>query len=427
MIRGTVSTTSTRIDGTRVRYRVLRMAFLLAIVTYLDRVCISIAAPAIVDDLGITLLQMGTAFSAFTLAYSLFEVPSGWLGDRIGPRRVLTRIVLWWSAFTMLTGLVQGLRSLIVVRFLFGAGEAGAFPNVMRSFATWFPARERGMASGVVFFGTRLGGALAAPIVLVLIQHWGWRACFYAFGVLGVFWAWAWQRFYRDRPADHPDVNAAELSWIDDGRSPTAPPPTPWRRLISSGNLYAICAMYFGYAYGLYFYFTWLPTYLVRELGFSPLGSGFFASLPFILAGIANLAGGWCTDRLARTHGLRHARVTLGCVSFATSAALIVGSLTVPGPVPKALLLALALASADFALSACWAVCLDIGAEHAGVITACMNSVGNIGGLAGPIVVGYMVDTWHSWTMPLYVTAGVYAFGALAWLAIDPRRRITST
>jgi MFS transporter, ACS family, glucarate transporter len=403
------------------------MAFLLAIVTYLDRVCISIAAPAIVEDLGITLLQMGTAFSAFTLAYSLFEIPSGWLGDRIGPRRVLTRIVLWWSAFTMLTGLVQGLRSLIVVRFLFGAGEAGAFPNVMRAFATWFPARERGTASGVVFFGTRLGGALAAPLVLVLIQRWGWRACFYAFGVLGVVWAWAWQRSYRDRPADHPDVSAAELSWIDEGRSPAAPPPTPWRQLASSGNLYAICAMYFGYAYGLYFYFTWLPTYLVRELGFSPLGSGFFASLPFILAGIANLAGGWSTDRLARTHGLRHARVTLGCISFATSAALIVGSLTVPGSVPKALLLALALASADFALSACWAVCLDIGAEHAGVITACMNSVGNLGGLAGPIVVGYMVDTWHSWTMPLYVTAGVYAFGALAWLAIDPRRRITPT
>jgi len=401
------------------------MAFLLAIVTYLDRVCISIAAPAIVDELGITLLQMGTAFSAFTLAYSLFEIPSGWLGDRIGPRRVLTRIVLWWSAFTMLTGFVQGLRSLIVVRFLFGAGEAGAFPNVMRSFATWFPARERGMASGVVFFGTRLGGALAAPLVLVVIQRWGWRACFYAFGVLGVVWAWAWQRSYRDRPADHPDVNAAELSWINEGRSPAALPATPWRQLASSGNLYAICAMYFGYAYGLYFYFTWLPTYLVRELGFSPLGSGFFASLPFILAGIANLAGGWCTDRLARTHGLRHARVTLGCVSFATSAALIVGSLTVPGSVPKAVLLALALASADFALSACWAVCLDIGAEHAGVVTACMNSVGNLGGLAGPIVVGYMVDTWHSWTMPLYVTAGVYAFGALAWLAIDPRRRIT--
>ncbi|HEY1304565.1 MAG TPA: MFS transporter [Vicinamibacterales bacterium] len=414
--------------GSRVRFRVLRMAFLLAIVTYLDRVCISVAAPYIIEELGITLLQMGTAFSAFTLAYSLFEVPSGWLGDRIGARHVLTRIVLWWSAFTMLTGLVRGFQSLVAVRFLFGAGEAGAFPNVMRSFATWFPAPERGKASGVVFLGTRLGGALAAPLVLVLIQWWGWRACFLAFGVLGVAWAWAWQRSYRDRPEDHPDIDAIELAQITEGRAASArTPPTPWLALLSSGNLYAICAMYFGYAYGLYFYFTWLPTYLVRELGFSMIGSGFFASLPFLLAGLANVAGGWCTDRLARTHGLRHARVTLGSLSFATSAALIVASLTVHESVAKALLLAVALASADFALSACWAVCLDIGAEHAGVITACMNSVGNLGGLAGPIVVGFMVDRWHSWTMPLYVTAAVYVFGALAWLAVDPRRRIDTT
>ena len=410
--------------GTRVRFRVLRMAFALAVITYLDRVCISIAAPFIVEDLGITLLQMGTAFSAFTLAYSLFEVPSGWLGDRIGPRRVLTRIVLWWSVCTMATGLSRGVNSLVAIRFLFGAGEAGAFPNLARSFSYWFPPRERGMANGVLFFGTRLGGALAAPAVLLLIQRWGWRACFFAFGTLGFAWAMWWVRLYRDRPADHPDVDAAELAWINAERLALEPSSTPWASILSSVNLYAICAMYFGYAYGLYFYFTWLPTYLVRELGFSQLSGGFFASLPFVLAGIANLAGGWTTDRLARTHGLRHARVTLGCVSFATSAALILASTLSADPVSKAVLLALALGSADFALSACWAVCLDIGAAHAGVITAFMNTIGNIGGFIGPIVVGYMVDQWHSWTMPLYLTAGVYTFGALAWLAIDPNKRI---
>ena len=175
------------------------MAFTLAVITYLDRVCISIAAPFIIDDLGITLLQMGTAFSAFTLAYSLFEVPSGWLGDRIGPRRVLTRIVLWWSVFTMLTGLARGVTSLVAIRFLFGAGEAGAFPNVARSFSNWFPARERGMANGVLFFGRAMGGALAAPAVLLVIQYWGWRASFFAFGTLGFAWALWWQRSYRCR------------------------------------------------------------------------------------------------------------------------------------------------------------------------------------------------------------------------------------
>src|SRR6185295_3637260 len=150
--------------GSRVRYRVLWMAFLLAIITFLDRVCISIAAPYMMDDLGLTMVQMSLVFSAFTLAYSLFEVPSGWLGDVMGPRRVLTRIVLWWSAFTMLTGAVQGNRSLLVVRFLFGAGEAGAFPNIMRAFARWFPLVERGRASGIMFLGSRLGGMLSIPL-----------------------------------------------------------------------------------------------------------------------------------------------------------------------------------------------------------------------------------------------------------------------
>ena len=411
--------------GSRVRYRVLWMAFLLAIITFLDRVCISFAAPRMMEDLGLTMVQMSLVFSAFTLAYSLFEVPSGWLRDVLGPRRVLTRIVLWWSAFTMLTGAAQGNASLLAIRFLFGAGEAGAFPNAVRSFSQWFPARERGKANGVLFFGSRLGGALTAPLALALIQGWGWRATFVAFGSIGAVWAVVWFSTYRDRPADHPDVDAAELAWIaQDGPAAAHPVATPWAALLSSPNLYAICAMYFALGYGLYFYFTWLPTYLTRELGFSLATGGFFSALPFLLAGAANLAGGWYTDHLARTRGLRTARCTLGSLSFATCAALLLASTVIPSPIVKALLLALALASADFALSACWAVCLDVGAAHAGVVTGFMNTSGNLGGLIGPLVVGLMVERWQSWTYPFYVTAAVYMMGAMAWLWIDPERRI---
>ena len=416
----------------RVRFRVRRLAFWLAIITYLDRVCISVAAPFMMDDLGLTIVQMGMVFSAFTLAYSLFEVPSGWLGDVMGPRRVLTRIVLWWSAFTMATGLAQGLRSLVLIRFLFGAGEAGAFPNAVRSFATWFPVRERGMANGVLFFGSRLGGALTAPLALFLVRQYGWRASFVAFGALGIVWAAIWFRSYRDRPADHPDIHPSELAWIaQDGDGTTggragdaAHTATPWRTLLGSRNLYAICAMYFAFGYGLYFYFTWLPTYLLNELHFSLVTSGVFASLPFVFAGAANLAGGWTTDRLARAGNLRAARVGVGATSFATCAGLVVLSTIVEAPVAKAVLLALALASADFALGACWAVCLDVGAAHAGVVTGFMNTFGNFGGLVGPLVVSLMVERWQSWTYPFYVTAAVYAMGALAWLAIDPTRRV---
>src|SRR5207244_3950972 len=192
----------------RVRGRVLAFAFLLTVITYLDRVCISAAAPAIMAELHLSVLQMSAVFSAFVLAYSLFEILSGWLGDVRGPRRVLTRIVLWWSAFTMLTGSVQGFRSLITVRFLFGAGEAGAFPNIIRSFARWFPLRERGRASGVMFLGSRLGGMLSAPIALLLINRVGWRASFVVFGAIGFVWAAAWAAWYRDRPAGDPGVTA---------------------------------------------------------------------------------------------------------------------------------------------------------------------------------------------------------------------------
>jgi MFS transporter, ACS family, glucarate transporter len=409
---------------TRTRRRVLIFAFLLSVVTYLDRICISAAAPYIMADLGLTVLQMSVVFSAFTLAYSLFEIPSGWLADVRGPRRMLTRIVVWWSAFTMLTAAAAGFRSLVVIRFLFGAGEAGAFPTVARSFSRWFPRRERGTANGVLFLGSRIGGMLSAPLALLLIRHWGWRPAFIVFGTLGIAWAVAWYAWYRDRPSDHPGVNAGEVAWIEqDGESATGGA-TPWRALLASRNLHAICAMYFAFGYGLYFYFTWLPTYLVRELGFSVLAGGMFSALPFALAGIADLAGGRVTDYLARTRGLRTARCRLGFASFFTCSILVMLSTVAPHPVAKAVLLAFALASADFALGACWAVCLDVGSAHAGVVTGFMNTFGNLGGLIGPLVVGFAVDRWHSWTFPFYVTAAVYAAGALAWLVIQPDRRI---
>ena len=416
--------------GSRVRGDVLTFAFLLAVVTYLDRVCISAAAPFIMNDLHLTVLQMSIVFSAFTLAYSLFEIPSGWLGDVRGPRRVLTRIVLWWSAFTMLTGAAAGLTSLAGIRFLFGAGEAGAFPNMARALSRWFPSRERGKANGVMFFGSRVGGMLSAPVALLLIGTVGWRSTFVMFGVLGLVWASAWYAWYRDRPADHPGVDAEELAWIEQDRlhAPAAatdgPRHTPWRTLLASRNLYAICAMYFAYGYGLYFYFTWLPTYLTRVLGFSALRGGLFAALPFLLAGLANLGGGWLTDHLARTRGLRVARCGMGFAGFLTCALLVLASILAPQPVAKAVLLAFALGSVDLALGACWAVCLDVGVDHAGVVTGFMNTVGNVGGLLAPLVVGIAVDRWHSWTIPFYITAAIYAAGAAAWLAIDPYQRV---
>jgi ACS family glucarate transporter-like MFS transporter len=339
---------------------------------------------------------------------------------------------LWWSAFTMLTGVARGLQSLVAIRFLFGAGEAGAFPNIARSFSMWFPRTERGRANGLMFLGSRMGGMLSGLIVLPLVLRWGWRASFVFLGTFGLAWAAAWYAWYRDRPEEHSGVNDAEraLIRVDAGEparmrdSGTRHESTPWAVLLRSRNLYAICAMYFAFGYGLYFYFTWLPTYLIDVLGFSAFSSGLFASLPFLLAGLADVIGGWLTDHLTRLHGLRVGRCYLGCLAFLTGAALLFASTTAGTPVLKAILIAMALASADLALGACWAVPIDIAPAHAGVITGCMNTLGNIGGLIGPMVVGIAVDRWHSWTFPFYVTALMYAGGAIAWLAIDPTRAI---
>jgi MFS family permease len=417
----------------RARITLLWFGFLIAVITYLDRVCISAAAPYITDELHLTNAQMARVLSAFALAYAVFEVPSGWLADVIGPRKVLTRIVIWWSAFTMLTSTATGYSSLLATRFLFGAGEAGALPSTSNAVARWFPLSERGKANGAILFGTRVGGMIGVPLVLVLITRWGWRASFVIVGSIGLVWAAAWYAWFRDTPSAHPSVSATELAWIQQdgavvGQSPvTSHQSTPWRAILRSRNLHAICGMYFTYGYGLYFYFTWLPTYLIKELKFSVVSGGLLSGLPFVFAGAANLAGGWLTDVLARTRGLRAARCYLGFGSFLTGAVLTFASTLVPQALVKAVLLALALGSVDLALSACWSVCLDIGRRHAGVVTGCMNTFSNLGGVLTPLVVAYAVDHWQSWTIPFYVTAVVYAAGALIWLTIDPTTPIVAS
>ena len=192
------------------RHRVLALLFLLSIITYLDRVCISVAGPRMQRDLDISPEQWGWVVGVFAIAYAAFEIPSGSLGDRIGPRRVLTRIVIWWSVFTSLTGLAWSYLVLLPIRFLFGAGEAGAYPNSSASISRWFPTVERARAHGLVWMASRIGGAISPFLVVPIQQAFGWRALFYCFGFLGVIWAVVWYRWYRDDPSQVPEVTKAE-------------------------------------------------------------------------------------------------------------------------------------------------------------------------------------------------------------------------
>jgi MFS family permease len=406
----------------RSRFTLLRFTFVLSIITYVDRVCISSAAPAIRADLGLSAVQMGWVFSAFTFAYAAFEIPSGWLGDVMGPRRVLMRIVLWWSAFTAASGLAWNFVSLLATRFLFGVGEAGAFPNMSRSFRNWFPARERGTAHGVVFMGSRLGAAIAPPLVVLLIAAAGWRVAFVIFGLLGVAWSVVWWRWFRDDPADHPSVDAAELALIRDGAIEPLRAPLRVGDLLDA-NLAAICLMYFCVGYGLYFYLTWLPTYFMEARGFSTRQAALLSSAVLTAGALATIAGGRLTDVLVRRYGLKTGR-SIGAVAMPVSGLCILAAALVPDAVHAAALMALAAAAADLCLSSSWAMCHDIGGDAAGAVTGAMNTLGNLGGAISPLVVGYSVQLWGSWSTPLVVTAVVYAIGGALTLTVNPNRQI---
>ena len=411
----------------RARFTLLRFAFALSVITYLDRVCIATAATAIRDELHLDAVRMGWVFSAFTFAYAIFEIPSGWLGDTIGPRKVLTRIVLWWSALTMATGLAWNLLSLLAFRFLFGAGEAGAFPNTSRSFSQWFPPKERGRAHGVIFMATRLGGALTPPLAIALIASVGWRASFWIFGSLGLFWSVAWWRWFRDDPAQHPAVNAEELKVIRQDWSQLKPDnkshAIDLRRLLSANLLY-VCLTYFAFGYGLYFYLTWLPTYFREARGFSATAASYLSSIVLMTGAGASILGGLWTDHWSKKYGLKAGRCGVASASLVLSGLVLAAAAVVGSSIVAALMIALAAGIADLSITPAWAVCHDIGGEYAGTVTGCMNTFANLGGAIAPVAMGYAVGLWSSWGIPIVITALIYISGGLIALLINPNERL---
>jgi ACS family glucarate transporter-like MFS transporter len=412
-----------------VRHRVVAFAVALAAVTYFDRVCISTLAPAIMLDLRISRVQMGYIFSAFTLAYAIFEIPTAWWGERAGTRKVLARIVAWWSSFTIATAVAWGFWSLASIRFLFGMGEAGAWPNVAKTFSRWIPAAERGRVQGVFFMGAHLAGGVTPLLVSMLVPRLGWRGVFLAFGALGFVWTVWWLRWFRDDPAQHPAVTPDELRLIEEGRSEGASHSAGalWRALPSDRNLLALCVAYFANGYGFYFLVTWLPAYLEQQRGFSKMGLSLFAGLPLLLSVFADLFGGVATDWLTRKFGLRAGRAGVGSVSyFAAAVCILIGAFASSGTL-AAILIAMAAAASMFTLAASWAACIDIGGPHSGVMSAAMNTSGQVGGILSPIVLAYIVEWFADWRLPLVIMCVLYALAALAWLLVDPRRPLQLT
>jgi MFS transporter, ACS family, glucarate transporter len=466
---------------TRVRYGVLGFACALSMITYLDRVCFATVAPYIGQEFDLSKQQMGWLFTAFALAYAFFEVPSGWMGDVFGPRRTLIRIVLWWSLFTALTGLVSpypswpwfAFTAMFLVRFLFGMGEAGAYPNIARAFHNWFPFDERGFAQGTVWMAGRFAGGMSSFAVLALMIHTVtpqgqavvlWRHAFWIFGGIGVVWCVVFWWWFRDRPDQHPDVNTAELALIR-GRQQAVQTPkepatpelpagkeldpftaeeemlahegethanVPWGRLLTSTNLWSLCLMYFCASYGWYFNITWLPKYLGTKYGVTQETHGFWtmsllSGAPLLLGSLACLVGGLLTDAFIRRTGDRKwGRRLFGALGHGACAACYFLSLAASSPWLFVLAIALAAFWNDLTMGSAWASCLDIGGRYSGMVSGCMNTVGNLGGAVAGIATGLVLDCFepHGWTINFILFGAVYVVATLLWLRFDATKSL---
>jgi MFS family permease len=408
---------------TRVRHTVLAMTLAAAVITYLDRVSISVAAPLMQAELGLTQSQMGVAFSVFAVAYAIFEIPAALLGDRWGQRLTMMRIVAWWSLFTMLTGAVRGYGSLIATRFLFGAGEAGAFPTLSRALSRWFPVESRSRANGLMWMGARLGGAFAPVLAVGAIGLWGWRWTFFAFGLVGLVWVAVWSRWYRDDPADHPAVDERELALIRVGAAP-APSRSekiPWSTLLLQRDLLILCATYFASGFGFQFFVTWLPTYLTKEHGLTLQRSGIYAALPLLAGAAGCAAGGVMADWIARRFGsIRWGRRVVAISGFFLGAAgflMAIGART-----PETAIACLVCASGlhDLTLPVAWSTCTDLGGRFGGTAGGWMNLASSISGMIAPVAAAELAGLFGSFDALFWVAAGMYMIGGALWFWIEP-------
>ena len=413
----------------RVRWRILGLLFLISVVTYIDRVNISIAGKELMPVLGLSAVQMGTVFSSFVLGYALFQIPGGWMGDRWGSRRILTLAVLWWSLFTVLTAkadhlfsskLIGVLGSLILIRFLIGVGEAAALPNFNRTVANWLAPSERGLGMGVSIGGIGLGSAMTPPLVAWLMIQYGWKTAFYVTGSLGIGVAGAWYLSSRDDPRKHPGVNQQELDWITrtSGESQSAlPAKQSMADLLKIRSVWFLTLSYTMLGYIAYIYLSWFFLYLVNVRHFTVLQGSFWASGPFIAMALFCPLGGWLSDRLTKKYGRREGRNGVGGAGMLLTGLLIFSGAMAREPYTAIVLLSLGAGILYATVGAYWASTIDLSHEHSGALSGLMNMGANLGGTLSPTLTPLIGEAW-GWPAALTVAAGVALLGSLLWLGV---------
>ncbi|MFN7923558.1 MAG: MFS transporter [Bryobacteraceae bacterium] len=385
------------------RHAILALLVPLSIITFLDRICISVAGPRMQSELGLSPERWGWVTGAFVLSYGLFEIPTGVMGDRWGQRKVLARIVGWWSAFTALTGAMSSFLPLVITRFLFGMGEAGAFPNMAGVVARWFPRNEHARAQGFIWGASRAGGAIAPLLVVPIQQAFGWRAAFWIFGAVGVVWCAVWLAIYRDKTSERP----ANSHSVD------------WSMALRNRQLWIILGMYSCQAWASWFYFSWMHTFLVKGRGFSEGQMAAASALPFLLSAAATVGGGFLSEIACRRFGSNRGRVLIGTCALSASAAMLAATALTTGKIAVVVFLACGFGVLDVMLPSAWSLCIELGGEHAGAATGAMNSAGQLGGFLCTVIFGYLVTALESYDKPLFAIVTMLLIGSFLFSRID--------
>jgi sugar phosphate permease len=412
----------------KIRHRVLFMLFLLSIITFLDRVCMNVVSKYVKADLHLDNQSFGYILGAFSLAYALFELPTGILGDRIGPRKILTRVVFWWSGFTALTGTAFGFVYLLIVRFLFGIGEAGAYPNASIVISRWFPAVEVGRAQSVIWAAGRIGGALTPLLVIPLVHTFGWRYAFFILGVVGSAWALVWYFWFRDNPAEHKGITSQEIEEIESARR-EAPisHKISWQTIIRNPNIWVLMLMCHLFFYASYFFTNWSSTYFQEGRHMSEDQAKNFVSLSYFLGAIGCVVGGFASDILSKKFGLKLGRRIVGVAGLGSSSICFLAAGLTTHNESAGYLLALCVFLKDLTLPVAFAVCVDIGKRNSGTVTGAMNFAGQMGGFFITYIFGTIVQQTGNFNYPIFLIAACLIVASGLWFFIDPAKEIVST
>jgi ACS family D-galactonate transporter-like MFS transporter len=413
----------------KVRHLILAVMCLMYFIAYIDRVNISVAAPLIRKEFGLSPVELGLVFSAFAYPYAAMQILGGWCADKLGPRLVLTVLSLVWAVATVMCGFAWGLGSLLVFRFLLGIGEGGAFPTATRAFTFWMPATERGFAQGITHSFARLGGAVTPPVVILIVSLYGWRESFVVLGVLSLVWTAVYVWLFRNSPQEHAWVREEELREIGGGAAQAkraARGKTPWGEMIR--KMWLVTLVDFCYGWSLWVFLTWLPTYLKDSRGFDLKQLALFTALPLLAGVVGDTLGGVISDRIyQRTGNLKLARRSLLLVGLGGALIFILPVVRTGDAVAAVALLSASFFFLELTNAVLWSLPLDIAGEYAGTAGGMMNTGFGVAGMISPVAFGWLVQSTGSYELAFGLSALLLAGGAVASLFIDPTRKVADS